>query len=276
MENHDLNHDKKGFYVLRRTYSDLFRRSAYNYSKSPIIDRIIEYDIRSANTTMLRRARKVKERDLKALEALPKHQREVIVGNMIKQDKEIGKTIRKGIIQAKRMLFEANNIQSDEVQAIRNDAVFIIGRRLKATTFGSIEFVQKGVYSMYMKVEGIHFYYDKANQTVDVKGIKDEIVEEEDHQNGMVKFMSTVMGYLCMNRRDALRKYLIEFTDNYKSMKLPLCYYREFGKLNAYRSKMEISGYSFCQGYVSESDRDMIDGTYNYKRFVLPIIQQYM
>ena len=276
MENRDLNRDRKGFYVLHRTYSDLYNRSSYIQSKSPIIDRITEYDIRSANTTMLRRAHLVKAKDLDALEELPKHDREVIIGNMINQNRDIGLAIRKGIVKAKRELFQANGIQSDEVHAIRNDAVFVVGRRLRETEFGPVQFKEKNVYSMYMRVEGIDFYYDRSRNTVDVKGIKDTIVEEEDHQNGMVRYMTTVMGYLSRDRRDALRKYLLAFVDDYKSKRLPVCYYREFGILDAYRTTMELSGYSYTMTVANADDLPMINGIYNYKRFILPIVQQYL
>jgi len=275
MENSALNRDNRGFYVLRRTYSDYFRRSAYVSSRTPIIDRITEYDIKSANTTMLRRAKLIKEKDLQAIEALPKHDREVMIGNMIKRDKQIGKVIRKGIVEGKRLLFQANGVQSDEIQAIRSDAVFIIGRRLKTIEFGPITF-RPTSYSMYMKLAGLEYYYRSSDNHVDIKGINDSIVEEPDHQAGIVNFMATVMGYLTRNRRDALRKYLIEFSEAYKAMELPLCYYREMSKLNAYRTTMEISDFSYATTMPSEDDKKIINGIYNYNRFVLPVIQQYL
>ena len=274
-ENDALNRDNRGFYVLRRTYSDYFRRSAYVSSRNPIIDRITEYDIKSANTTMLRRAKLIKEKDIRAIEALPKHDREVIVGKMIQQDKQIGKTVRKGITEAKRMLFEANGVQTDEIQAIRSDAVCIIGRKLLKTEFGPIVF-RPTQYSMYMKLEGIEYYYRSSDNQVDVKGIKDEIIDEPDHQAGMVNFMATVMGYLTRDRRDALRKYLIEFSEAYKAKELPVCYYREMSNLNAYRTDMEVANFSYALTTASEDDLPMINGIYNYKRFVLPVIQQYL
>ena len=224
---------------------------------------------------MLRRAKLIKEKDLQAIEALPKHDREVLIGQMIKQDKNIGKIIRKGITEGKRLLFEANGIQTDEIQAIRSDAVCILGRKLKVTEFGPIVF-RPTTYSMYMKVEGIEYYYQSSENRVDVKGIKDETIEEEDHQNGMMTFLATVMGYLVRDRRDALRKYLIEFSEAYKAKELPICYYREMSNLNAYRTTMEVSDLAYVMTSVPKEDIPLINGTYNYKRFVLPMIQQYV
>ena len=275
MENDALNRDNRGFYVLHRTYSDYFRRSSYVSPKTPIIDRITEYDIRSANTTMLRRAKKIKEKDLRAIEALPKHDREVLIGNLIKQDKEIGKMIRKGISEAKRLLFEANGVQTDEIQAIRSDAVCIIGRRLQTIEFGPIMF-RPTEYAMYMKLEGIEYYYRQDTNTVDVKGIRDDIVSHDDHQQGIMAFMAKVMGYLVRNRRDALRRYLIEFSEAYKAKELPVQYYRELSNLNAYRTTMETAGYSYSLDTITESDLNEISGIYNYRRFILPVIQQYL
>ena len=224
---------------------------------------------------MLRRSKLIKEKDLQAIEALPKHNREVMIGNMIRMDKEIGKVIRKGIIEAKRQLFQANGVQTDEIQAIRSDAVFIIGRRLHVTEFGPVLF-REHQYSMYMKLNGIEFYYDRQNKAVAVKGIRDEIVEGEDYQNGILKFIMTVMELLCRDRRDALRKYLIDFNEAYKTKRLPICYYREMSNLDAYRTNMDIGVLSYSLTMPTEEDLPSINGVYNYNRFVLPIIQQYL
>ena len=127
-----------------------------------------------------------------------------------------------------------------------------------------------------MKLEGIEYYYDAREKRVDLKGVKDEVLEEPDHRNGMLLFLARCMDYLVMDRRDALRRYLIEFVDDYKSKRLPVQYYRELNRDNCYRTTMEISGMSFSLIVATEDDKDMINGVYNYKRFVLPIIQRFM
>lgn len=271
--NDNVIRDKDGFPLLLPTCSELWKRSAYLTKKTQIIHRIYEYDIRSANTSSLRMAHRLKSATLDELEQLPRHDREVRVGMMISKDKSIGKVIKREISRAKRSLFIANGIQDDEVLSIKNDAVFIIGRRLTETEFGCMVFKEKNVYSGYLYAEKMELYYNRKTRTVDIKGIKDEIVQDPDHQQGMVIFLATVMEHLVMDRMDALRRYLIQFTDDYKSKRLPVMYYKEMNGENIYRTTMEISGTYFQMQTATESDKPMINGTYNFKRFVLPMIR---
>lgn len=268
--------DKDGFKLLNPTHSELWKKTTYLSKVGFIANRIYEYDIRSANTSALRGAKVLKQSTLDELEQLPRHDREVAVGRMILADKSIGKVIKRGITRAKEQLFIANKVQDEEVLSIKNDAVFVIGRRLKETTFGTMEFKEKNMYSAFLPLDSLELYYKRKAGTVDIKGIKDEVVNDPDQQNGMVLFLGTVMEYLVMDRRDALREYLIAFTDQYKSMKLPVQYYKELSGENIYRTVMEISNFGFQMQVASDADKPMINGVYNFKRFVLPLIQMYI
>ena len=273
----DADRDRAGYFKLRRTYSELYKKTNYLAKGITVVqNRITEYDIRSSNTSILRETRLLKDSTLKALEELPGKERKVIVGKMIRKDKSLQNVISRGVIRAKRRLFEANSIQDQEVLSIKNDAVFIIGRKLRTTVFGPIEFRPKNVYAMYMNITGIEFYYDKSRDTVDVKGVRDATVEDPDHQEGMIRFFSTVMRYLVFDRRDRLRQYLIEFSNAYKAKELPVQYYKEFNEYNIYRTDMATDQFAFNLTSAGEGDKDMINGVYNYKRFVLALIQEYI
>lgn len=273
----DSDRDSQGFYKLRRTYSELFKKTNYLAKGVKVVqNRITEYDIRSSNTSILREAYKLRVSTLDALEALPGRDRKVIIGKMIRNDKSLQKVISTGVVEAKRKLFQANGIQDAEVLSIKNDAVFIIGRKLRQTVFGAIEFRPKNVYSVYLNIEKIEFYYDKARDTVDVKGVRDSVVEDPDQQSGMIRFFATVMRYLMFDQRDKLRKYLIDFSNAYKEKTLPVQYYKEFNEYNIYRTMMETEGFSFNMTVAGDKDKDIINGVYNYKRFVLPLIQEYI
>lgn len=273
----DQDHDRRGYFVLRRKYSELYKRSNYLMRNATMVqNRITEYDIRSANTSILRWSKRLKESTLQSIESLPGKDRKVIIGKMIKNDKSLQKVISNGITRAKRELFEANGIQDEDVLSIKNDAVFIIGRKLRTTTFGPVEFRPKHVYSLYLNIERVEFYYDKQNDTISVKGVRDEVVEDTDHQKGMIRFFATVMRHLTLDRRDALRKYLIEFSNAYKEKALPVEYYKEFNSENIYRSYMEMCDYTFNLEQASEDEKDMITGVYNYLKFILPLIQVYI
>lgn len=268
--------NSNGYIVLKRRYSELFSKYQYTCPLTIIQNRIIEYDIRAANISALRSSGRIKQETLDKLTMLDKTSREITVGKMIREDPEIGKIIKRGIKRAREMLFESNNIQDSEVLSIKNDAVFIIGRRLKHTKFGYYEFVPKNTYSMYMNIDKVELYYDRKRDTVDIKGIRDEVVEEQDHQNGMIVFLSTVFKMLIQGRKQDLRSYIIQFTEDYKSKKLPVQYYRELNSFNVYRTIIEIAEYEYNLISVGEDDKDIINGIYNYTRFVLPLVQAYI
>ena len=268
--------DMEGFRVLTPNCSDLHKNINYLASDQMVLNKIYEYDIKSANTSCLRRAKKLKPETLNMIDELPKHDREVYIGKMIAEDPSIRETIAEGIAWAKKMLFMHNGIQDEEVLSIKNDAVYIVGRRLTKTKFGPIEFVEKGCYALYLNLDKIELYYDRKNKTVSVKGIKDEVVNDPDHQKGMIQFFVTVMEHLVMDRRDALRKYLIDFSNDYKKKKLPVEYYKEFSRENIYRTGTEIVGWSLNLNHMDKSDLDSINGIYNYNRFIIPIIQRFV
>ena len=111
-----------------------------------MLDRVYEYDIRSANTSSMRASGKIDESLLDTLDSMKKQAREEAVGKMIRKDRKIWKIISNQIRHAREQLFRENLIQDDEVLAIKNDAVFIIGRKLRYTTFDPMEFSLKHKY----------------------------------------------------------------------------------------------------------------------------------
>lgn len=278
MELHELEttRDREGFIVLKRTYSELYKKTNYLTSLPLIQNRIYEYDIRSANVSMLRASGKVKESTLQQLEALDKDAREKAVGKMIRQNRKFYKIISEGIRKARETLFRENQIQDHEVLSIKNDAVFIIGRKLRYTQFGDIEFRVKGQYTLFQQFNKIEFYYDRRHRRVDIKGVSDKVVMEEDHQKGMMVFFDTVFNYVCTDRRKELREYLIQFVDDYKTKTLPHYYYRELNSDNVYRTIVELSGFSFNLIEIGDENLDIINPIYNYNRYILPMIRQYI
>ena len=127
-----------------------------------------------------------------------------------------------------------------------------------------------------MLIEKVDIYYDQRNKSLTIKGVRDEVVEHPDHQNGMVQFLLKVFKYLVMDQRDALREYLIDLVHDYKAMKLPYQYYRELNGNNIYRTKIELSGFEYNLSEIGQVDLDIINPVYNYTKFILPIIRQFM
>lgn len=274
----DYERDEDGFIILRPKFSDLWDKVDYKAPVNFYLNRVFEYDIRQANVSVLRAFDVLPSVVLDRLANLPKIDRNVAIGNLEKEEKykHLKTDIARGIKYAKRELFLANRLQSDEILSIKNDAVFVMGRRLKVTKFGPIEFILKNRFSMFHRIEGIEFYYDGTKDLVTAKGISDEVMETPDHQHGMLEFFRTVFKLLLKDNRVKLRKYLLDFTDHYKSRVLPHQYYRELNSDNQYRSAMVIGDYALHLTEISQDQVSQIDINYNYQRFVLPLLQQYL
>jgi len=273
-----LERDSEGFIILRRRYSELYKKTNYTSSVDRVQNRIYEYDLHSANVSALRATGKFDERMLDILENSEKQVREEAVGKMIRRDKTktIYGYISRGIQRAKEQLFRFNGIKDDEVLTIKNDAVFVIGRKLQHTTFGPYEFRLKNVYAGYIRIDKIEIYYDKKHKSITIKGVSDMVVEHPDHQSGMLCFFLQVFRYLDLDQVQDLRDYLIRFARDYKALKLPHQYYRELNSNNIYRTKIELAGFEYNLTEIGPDDMDMINPIYNYRRFVLPLIQQFM
>ena len=127
-----------------------------------------------------------------------------------------------------------------------------------------------------MNLDKIEFYYDKKNKSITVKGVRDDVVEDPDHQKGMIQFFLKVFKYLCMDQRDDLREYLIKFVRKYKAKELPYYYYKEFNGDNIYRTIIELAGFEYNLVQIGEDDLDIINPIYNYTRYILPIVRMFM
>lgn len=286
-----MTRDEDGFIILKRKYSELYEKTNYRAPIEYCINRIYEYDIKAANVSTLMQKGYIPENIAKTLLQQPKEIREKAIGLMIKEQKELTgssklyKIISKRIYRAKERLFSENGIQDDEVLSIKNDAIFVIGRKLRVTSFGGVEFVLKNSFSAYHLINGIEFYYDKKSGKFTVKGIQDEVIETPDHEAGMLKFLEKVLTYLLYDRRDDLRSYLIKFSDQYKSRKLPHQYYRELNSENIYRNKLTISykegtnmtkSISFNYEDINDDMIDELNITFNYLFYILPLIRLHL
>lgn len=221
---------------------------------------IYEYDITKANINILLRKNVISVEEYMHLKMMSRQSRQISIGMMMRENPSIVNILAGGIIEAKKMFFEANNIMDNEVLSIKNDAVFVLGRQLQYTKFENIEFVLKNSYSIYMKIFDLEIYY-KSDQVsgldiIDIKGINDEKLKY--HQNGMLVLLSEVFEQLdCGNIDDAITIFN-KYYKAYVSKSLPIDFYRAFDKESKYI--VTIMGKSY---YVTNADINTIDISYN-------------
>lgn len=243
----------------------LWEHNTYITPLNYISGRIVEYDIRSANITMLKKYGVIDENYYNYLANLPKYNREVEIGLLIKNNSEIYDTIKKGIIEAKKLLFEYNNIEDSEVVRIANDAVYINRSvDLQLTNFDGVEFVKKSISSIMLNLHGtlLFIFFDlRGNINIEIKGISKDISSL--HQKYLLSFISNTI--FMMERysvQDAM-KYYSDFYEKYIKLELDIEYYREFNS----GGRFKIKNNNFYLSNIEEKDINLID--INYNLFIL-------
>ena len=260
--------------MLTQEQISLAKKREYFCNSRFISGRIMEYDIRAANISMLREYGSVNDEYYNYMLSVNKEYREEFVGWQIRKEKEENKGVKsileasetyriiyQGIENAKLQLFEANNIQPEEVIRIANDAVYINRPYdLEVTRFGNfIEFKQKMVAETAIKLSPtiVIFYWSDINGlNIELKGISNEAIKQE-HSNYILGFIGSVLlTYERAGTVDAI--HLIEdFYNDYINRRLPVQFYKELTPKSLY--KVINSPY-----YISDPpDINMIDISYN-------------
>lgn len=253
--------------------SGLYVYDNYTSHYSNIINSEIRcYDIKQANINILLDYDIITQEVYDNLRSMRKIDREIYVGNLCK-DKEISSTLSHGFIDARKALFEFNNIEDHEILSIKKDAVYTIEKVLQYTTFRHVNFRLTDTYSSFYKVKGLELYYNGKDNILHVKGIGDDTIENY-HKNHFFLLLKTI--FRMAEQQDLLTvltslQSLINIYLNYELE--PECY-REFNRISAYRIKynnVKLSKSNNDIGLYCLSDdmlynfRDVIDISYNYQ-----------
>lgn len=224
-------------------YNEIVYKPQIQYATNTFI---YEYDMSKANISSLRAQNIIDDATYYRLYNADRMTRQITVGNMIRNNKEIGKAKDRGIIEAKKMLFDANDIQDWEVLTIKNDAVFIIGRELLHTSFGEYyRFNCKNVYTIFLKLCDLEIYYydrflnNQLSIDIDVKGINDERLPL--HEDGILGLICEICASIQRDDISQTLSYLTTVYDQYIQRQLPVEYYREFNNQSKYAFQSKYS-----------------------------------
>lgn len=234
-------------------YSELWEKTNYTTDAMYIISRhIYEYDISKANINVLYYLGEIDKDYYERLKKLPKIKRQIEIGYLIKYTEGLDKRLKNGIKEFRRKLFEENNIQDIEVLSIKNDAIFVIGRKLQITKFGNVEFVEKNHYTTYVRLSKhleIFFESNTIDSTIslDIKGISD--LKLENHHLYMASFIADILYYMETNDIASGLSHISDFYNEYIERKLPIGYYRNFNAESNYIININGNRYSidFCR-----------------------------
>lgn len=230
----------------------------YLHPSRYVSGRIVEYDIKEANITMLHKYGKIDNDYYNYLKKLPKINREKDIGLLIRTDSSFFHIIQKGIIEAKKDLLRYNSIKIEDIIRIANDAVFINkSYNLKYTKFENVEFKIKSISSSFLKLHNIliFFRHENDNINIDIKGLSKQ--SQELHSNYMLTFIANSI-YLAerVSVEDSL-EFIHDFYENYINLNLSIEYYRELSSNSLYHLK-------YSDFYISDVQNiDEIDINYN-------------
>ena len=225
---------------------------------------IYEYDISKANINVLFSKNVIDKQTYDYLYEAPRMVRQVYVGKLCR-DTSVSEILKAGIIEAKKMFFEANNIQGRDVLSIKNDAVFIIGKKVQYTEFGLIKFVAKNVYTSFYKLSNMEFYYYYSNATkeeyLDIKGISDNNLTY--HEGFFLQIIKDLFYSIQINGPEISMRMLKDVYNEYISLQLPVECYRQFNTQSEYHFKFRCGTTGYGIDNASEAYKQMLDITFN-------------
>lgn len=225
---------------------------------------VIEWDIKSANTSLMRYYQLQPDDVVDKLASMAKSQREIAVGKLMRKDKEFSRTLEESFNKIIDEFMEANNLTWDDIVSVKKDAVFVKNHGIPKHDFGAVHFIPKNQYKHVLLLPKYEIYI--SNEGIDVKGIPNEKLEL--HKAGMLEFIRTALD--TADDFIAMQKFFKEYVQAYKRKELEFDAYREFNP----DSLFTIGGdFPMRTDSMIEDDMEFLDISYNYINVIMPTIQ---
>ena len=255
--------------------SDLYNKDSYLNKNFDFLSnkKIIEYDLKSANTSLCREYKLLPEDKIKKIENMKKDERVKTIGKIQRKDKVFNEGLKNAFKDIRRRFFEANNIEDGDILSIKKDAIFCLETK-EHTKFGYCNFSEKNIYSSYMHLNNLELYYKRnldGSYKLDVKGIDDEIVKK--HEGFMLDFLACVFYKYERGDMSDVLVYLRKFISKYKHLKLEVGYYREFNQQSIIRLTDSDETYDDGIFIPYEHKHEHIDIDYNFFNILLPLVK---
>lgn len=253
-----------------------------SYMQCLIDTQIRVYDITKANISVLREAEVISQDEYVHLFNADKLEREVYIGKLQGSRPEVSKILADGIINAKRIFIESNNIDNNDILEINNDAVYLIGNKpvpiQQVTPF--IYFKLAEQYTSFYKVRDIRYYY-YANIVTRTEYLNPKGLGKARalHEAYMLDFLK-VLFYTAQfqGTQEALRL-LSSFYEQYTNKNLNIAYYRNLNPASRYNIKVFDKYASYQTDIVTPQNLKLIDTSYNEKilrEFNKLLIERYL
>lgn len=235
-----------------------------------INSRVIEWDIKSGNTSIMRAFNLCPIERIQELEGMKKQDRVIAVGNMMK-DSEFSKKLEAGFNQVVNEFMELNGLnKDDDVLRIMRDAVYVINKPIKYDTIREYcHFIPKNEYIGYFFLNPYEFFIGQHG--IDVKGIDDEKLKS--HENGTLRVIRDVYDACVEYNMDQVKinAFMKGVVDAYIHRDLEFDAYREFNNESNFRINMY--GHEVLSDAVTERDLSDVDISFNYLKIIIPLIK---
>lgn len=232
---------------------------------------IREYDMSKSNISILRYKGFLDEEGYNYYDSLPKIERQVQIGNILRDNREVINILKSGMIEIRNKFILENNLTPENVLSIKNDAFFIVDKIPSITIFDGVEFKRKNTYTSFYKVLKQEYYYsfEKINQFeyLHVKGISDDKVAI--HEKYFLDLLKELFFSAETEPIEETIKLLSVIYESYIKKDLGVEYYREFNPISKIR--VNVMGNQYLTDSLSEDDKEYIDISYN-----LSILKQLM
>ena len=228
---------------------------------------IEEWDIRSANTSIMRYYNLVSDKIVSKFEKMDKRKRETAVGLYLRKYKDVSVALEKAFTDIIYEFINANGLDLDQdIVSIKKDSLFVRNKVIKCSEFGNtVRFIKKNSYSGCLLIPNYEFYYSRDK--IDVKGISDDVLHL--HDDGTLAFISILMQE--SNNWIGLNEYMRDYALAYKNRQLPFNAYREFTSSSKFR--VNLFGNEVL---MDDIDEDLIEDTdiiYNYSKIYIPTLK---
>lgn len=229
---------------------------------------ITEFDIKSANTSLMRFYNLLPVKDIEKLEKLPKEKREIAVGLLCQKDKDLSKRLNSAFDDIVNLFIKENNLDDLEILSIKKDAVFVINRKNIVSDFGPVHFIPKNKYTDFIQIGNFEFYLN--DKVIHVKGLQKQAQKHEGGILYLIRDIVDVCNKTLMNR-SVINTYLADLALSYKLKELDYDMYREFNQNSMFAVFMDGEKYYFDT--IDDTYLGELDIHYNYVNIILPLIR---
>lgn len=237
---------------------EIWERDTYKTPIRSVFNRsIIEYDMKSANTSLAREFDLLPEDKIRQIEAMDKQKRVITIGCLKRDDTSYNEREKVAFAAARKLFFDQNDISENDIVAIKKDAIFTMKYVEHEKVGKYINFRKKHEYTSFLNLKPLEVYYNKEGLCI--KGMDDEMYKSF-HSEYFGSLISDIIRRMENGDKASTLKYLRTIFDMYKWRKLEKFYYREFNNMSMYR---------YLDGELSGEDyRDdilQLDIGYNFK-----------